>query len=69
MKKRDNCPGSVAALQAEARFARPHDRLVAVFDADLVEDAVKTHARKGGFPANAITRVRTVIDPTTAEAT
>ena len=33
------------------------------------EDAVKTHARKGGFPANVISRVRTVIDPTTAEAT
>ena len=32
------------------------------------EEAVKTHARKGGFPANAISRVRTVIDPTTAEA-
>ena len=32
------------------------------------EEAVKTHARKGGFPANVISRVRTVIDPTTAEA-
>ncbi len=32
------------------------------------EDAVKTHARKGGFPANRISAVRAVIDPTTAEA-
>ena len=32
------------------------------------EDAVKTHARKGGFPANRISVVRAVIDPTTAEA-
>ena len=31
------------------------------------EDAVKTHARKGGFPANRISTVRAVIDPTTAE--
>jgi hypothetical protein len=31
------------------------------------EEAVKTHARKGGFPANVISRVRTVIDPVTAE--
>ena len=31
------------------------------------EEAIKTHARKGGFPANMISRVRTVIDPTTAE--
>ena len=32
------------------------------------EDAVKTHARKGGFPANRISAVREVIDPTTAES-
>jgi len=31
------------------------------------ETAVKMHAQKGGFPANAITRVRAVIDPTMAE--
>ena len=31
------------------------------------EEAVKTHARKGGFPANRISAVRAVIDPTTAE--
>jgi len=31
------------------------------------EDAIKTHARKGGFPANRISAVRAVIDPTTAE--
>ena len=31
------------------------------------EDAVRQHAAKGGFPANAVARVRTTIDPTTAE--
>jgi len=31
------------------------------------EDAVKTHARKGGFPANRISAVRAVIDLTMAE--
>ena len=31
------------------------------------EEAVKTHARKGGFPANRISAVWAVIDPTTAE--
>jgi hypothetical protein len=31
------------------------------------EEAVREHARKGGFPANRISRVRTTIDPTTAE--
>ena len=28
---------------------------------------VKIHAEKGGFPANVVARVRSVIDPTTAE--
>jgi hypothetical protein len=31
------------------------------------EEAVRQHAREGGFPANTIARVRRVIDPTTAE--
>jgi predicted Rdx family selenoprotein len=31
------------------------------------EDAVFEHARKGGFPANKVSQVRTIIDPTTAE--
>lgn len=31
------------------------------------EAMVKKHAEMGGFPANVISRVRTVIDPTTAE--
>ncbi len=32
------------------------------------EGAVRAHAQKGGFPANRVARVRSVIDPTTAEA-
>ena len=32
------------------------------------EAAVRIHAQKGGFPANSVARVRSVIDPTTAEA-
>ncbi|MPY87981.1 MAG: DUF4242 domain-containing protein [Luteitalea sp.] len=31
------------------------------------EQAVRTHAARGGFPANRVARVATVIDPTTAE--
>src|SRR6202161_942075 len=31
------------------------------------EDAVRKHARQGGFPAHRISRIRSVIDPTTAE--
>ena len=31
------------------------------------EDVVREHASQGGFPANRVSQVRTVIDPTTAE--
>jgi hypothetical protein len=31
------------------------------------EETVKLHGQKGGLPADAIARVRAVIDPTTAE--
>jgi len=31
------------------------------------EEAVREHAQRGGFPANKVSRVRAVIDPTTAE--
>jgi hypothetical protein len=31
------------------------------------EEAVREHARQGGFPANRVSRVVRVIDPTTAE--
>lgn len=31
------------------------------------EATIKVHAEKGGFPANSIAEVQTIIDPTTAE--
>jgi hypothetical protein len=31
------------------------------------EEMVREHAQKGGFPANRVSEVRIVIDPTTAE--
>ena len=31
------------------------------------EDMIREHASKGGFPANSISRVTSIIDPTTAE--
>ena len=42
------------------------DKIYCVYIADDV-DAVKEHAECGGFPAEVISNVRTVIDPTTAE--
>ena len=42
------------------------DRVYCVYMAPN-EDSVKKHAQLGGFPANKISRVCTVIDPSTAE--
>lgn len=32
------------------------------------EASIREHAEKGGFPANRISEVKTIIDPTTAES-
>jgi hypothetical protein len=32
------------------------------------EDLIREHARQGGFPANRVSEIKEVIDPTTAEA-
>jgi len=42
------------------------DKIYCVYVAPDV-DAVRKHAEKGGFPANRVERVRTIIDPTTSE--
>jgi len=42
------------------------DKLYCVYIAPSAE-LVREHAAKGGFPANRIARIMTVIDPTTAE--
>ncbi len=42
------------------------DKIYCVYNAPN-EQAVRDHAKKGGFPANSVERVRGIIDPTTAE--
>ena len=32
------------------------------------EELIREHARQGGFPANRVSEVRAIIDPTTAES-
>lgn len=32
------------------------------------EEYIREHAAKGGFPANVVAQVKSIIDPTTAEA-
>ncbi|MBZ4203269.1 MAG: DUF4242 domain-containing protein [Methylovulum sp.] len=42
------------------------DKIYCVYIAPDAE-TIKLHAEQGGFPANSIAEVKTVIDPTTAE--
>ena len=42
------------------------DRIYCVYVAPDVA-SVREHAQRGGFPANVVARVSTIIDPTTAE--
>ena len=45
---------------------RAQDKLYCVYIAPD-EEAIREHARRGGFPANRISQIQQVIDPTTAE--
>jgi len=42
------------------------DKIYCIYIAEN-EEAIKTHAEQGGFPANSIAEIKTIIDPTTAE--
>jgi len=42
------------------------DKIYCVYRADN-EELIRRHAAQGGFPANRISEVKTIIDPTTAE--
>ncbi len=42
------------------------DKIYCVYIASN-EDLVREHAKKGGFPANRVSEVKEIIDPTTAE--
>ena len=42
------------------------DKIYCVYIA-ASEDMIRAHAQQGGFPANKISEIKTVIDPTTAE--
>ncbi|TLU66399.1 DUF4242 domain-containing protein [Thalassotalea litorea] len=42
------------------------DKVYCVYIADN-ENLIKQHAEQGGFPANSISEVKTIIDPTTSE--
>lgn len=43
-----------------------NDQIMCIYRAPN-EEILREHARQGGFPADRISEIRTVIDPTTAE--
>jgi len=55
------------AKQSARCSVRTDDKVYCVYVASD-EHAVRAHAQKGGFPADVIARVHSVIDTTTAEA-
>ena len=54
-----------SAIQWEHSYVTT-DKIYCVYIAPN-EEMVREHALKGGFPANVISKVSTIIDPTTAE--
>ena len=52
-------------IQWVESFVTP-DKIYCVYNAPN-EAMVREHAAKGGFPANRVSEVKTMIDPTTAE--
>jgi hypothetical protein len=53
------------AIQWVHSYVTP-DKIYCIYIAPN-EDLVREHASLGGFPANVITPIKTIIDPTTAE--
>jgi Nickel responsive protein SCO4226-like len=43
-----------------------NDKIYCVYIAPN-EELIREHARQGGFPANCVSEIKTMIDPTTAE--
>jgi hypothetical protein len=59
----------LAGMGSRAKWQQSYvtdDKIFCVYVADD-ERAVKEHAKLGGFPANAVHEVATVIDPSTGE--
>ena len=60
---------ALATMEGRAQWQQSYvtdDKIYCVYVADD-EDAVREHAELSGFPANKISRIGSVIDPTTAD--
>ena len=61
--------GVLRSMGSEIQWVQSYvtpDKIYCVYIAPN-EQMVREHAKQGGFPANSVARVMTVIDPTTAE--
>ena len=61
--------GVLAAMGPQIQWIQSYvtdDKIYCVYIAPN-EEMVREHARQGGFPANQVSRVRAIIDPTTSE--
>jgi hypothetical protein len=61
--------GVLADMAPRAQWLHSYvtdDKMYCVYVADDA-DTVREHATKGGFPADSVAEVRTMIDPTTGE--
>lgn len=62
--------GILSAMGPQIQWVQSYvtdDKVYCVYIAPN-EAAVREHAEKGGFPANRVSEIKTLIDPTTAEA-
>ena len=61
--------GVLRAMGPEIQWVHSYvtdDKIYCVYVAPN-EEVIRQHAQQGGFPANRISRIRSLIDPTTAE--
>ena len=61
--------GILARMGSQIQWVQSYvtdDKIYCVYIAPN-EEMVREHAAQGGFPANRISEIRTIIDPTTAE--
>ena len=61
--------GVLQQMGPQVQWVRSHVTADKIYCEYIAPDeaSVREHARLGGFPANAVSRVATTIDPTTAE--
>ena len=61
--------GVLSKMRPEIQWVQSYvttDKIYCIYNAPN-EEMVREHAKQGGFPANSVSEVATIIDPVTAE--